>query len=150
MMAPSTDLVEFVKGWESCSLAPYLDAVGLLTVGYGHRIPVGGDRTPITQQEADAMLAMDLDTTMRGIASEVNVAWTQQQADALCSLAYNCGVTAIINSHLMALFNAGKVAQAAEEFMRWDHAGGRIMDGLTKRRKAEQGIFYFGDYSGRP
>ena len=149
-MIPSSDLVTFVQGWESCSLVPYLDPVGLLTIGYGHRIPVGGDRSPITQEEANQLLLNDLAATMRGLSMFVSADWNQQQADALCSLAYNCGVHAIGNSHLMALFNEGSTGLAAEQFLAWDHAGGVEVAGLLNRRKAEQAIFYFNDYSGRP
>jgi lysozyme len=149
-VTPSPAIAEFVAAWESCSLVPYLDPVGLLTIGYGHRIPVGGDRSPITQDEANTLLANDLTMTMRGISMYVSADWTQQQADAICSLAFNCGVRAIAHSHLVALFNDGQTALAAEQFLVWDHANGEVLSGLANRRKAEQAIFYFGDYSGKP
>jgi lysozyme len=149
-MTPSADLIQFVSGWESCQLTPYLDPVGLPTIGYGHRLPPGASRDPITQDEAATILATDLSATMRGLSMAVSADWSQQQADALCDLAFNCGVHAIANSHLMALFNTGDDAGALAQFLVWDHAGGGVSSGLLKRRLAEQAIFTRGDYSGRP
>jgi lysozyme len=149
-MTPSIDLTNFVAGWESCSLAPYLDPVGLVTIGYGHRIPVGGDRSPITQDQANALLAQDLTNTMRGLSLYVSTDWNQQQADALTSLAFNCGVPAIAHSHLMALFNWPDLEGASEQFLVWDHTNGHVVPGLLKRRYAEQAIFLNADYSDRP
>jgi len=149
-LIPSDALTSFVAAWESCSLSPYLDPVGLLTIGYGHRIPVGGDRSSITEPQAHALLAQDLANAMRGLMMYVTVDWSQQQADALCSLAFNCGGTAIGNSHLMALYNQDDWTGVAIEWLRWDHANGSVEPGLLDRRKAELAIFEDNDYSGRP
>ena len=149
-MAPSDALVAFVAAWESCSLSPYLDPAGLVTIGYGHRIPVGGDRSSITQDEANQLLQQDLGASMRSLMLYVTADWNQQQADALCSLAFNCGGVAIGNSHLVALFNDGDEDGACEQFVRWDHINGTVSDGLLKRRVSEQAIFANNDYSGRP
>src|SRR5271166_6985914 len=118
-MIPTVALIDFVAAWESCSLTAYQDPVGLWTIGYGHLIPPGGSREPITQEEANQLLANDLVASMRGISMWVSADWNQQQADALCSLAFNCGVQAIGNSHLISLFNSGDNEGAAQEFPRW-------------------------------
>lgn len=144
-------MVTFVAAWEGCSLTAYRDPVGIWTIGYGHKVPLGGSRDPISQQEATDLLQADLGATMRGLMMYINsdIDPKQNEADAICSLAFNVGVNAVSNSHLLYLYNEGLNGSAAMEFPRWNGAGGQVLPGLVKRRAAEQQIFLYGTYDGR-
>ena len=66
---------------------------------------------------------------------------TQHQFDALVSFAYNVGVNALRTSTLRRKLNAGLYDEAADQFLRWNRGGGRVLAGLTRRRKAERLLF---------
>ena len=59
----------------------------------------------------------------------------------LVSFAYNIGRTAFENSTLLKLLNRGEYEAAAEQFEKWNKSGGRVLNGLTKRRFDEQKLF---------
>lgn len=71
----------------------------------------------------------------------VKVPINQNQFDALLSLAYNIGSTAFKNSTLVKKLNAGDILGAADQFNVWVNAGGKRMQGLVNRRKAEKELF---------
>lgn len=96
----------------------------------------------ITQEEADARLARRLaDEFEPAVRRMVKVPLSPCQFDALVSWAYNVGVGAAGGSTLVRLLNAGDMAGAAAEFMRWTRSGGRELLGLRRRRTAEQALF---------
>lgn len=66
---------------------------------------------------------------------------TQYQFDAMACLAYNIGAAAFANSTLVRLFNAGDIQLAADQFLRWDKAGGKSVKGLRRRRAAERALY---------
>lgn len=57
------------------------------------------------------------------------------------SFAYNIGSRALSTSTLLKKLNAGDIKGAADEFLRWNKAGGKILNGLTCRREAERALF---------
>jgi lysozyme len=146
----SSDLLAFVKAWEGCVLKPYADSAGYMTVGYGHKLPVHASRDEITQAQADAYLESDIERTCVGLDLCVPAETAQREFDALVSLAFNVGVRAVRDSTLLKRLSEGDVIAAAAEFPKWAHAAGKVVDGILKRRYAEQAIFQDGDYSGRP
>lgn len=153
-MTPSPALVEFIKREESCRLEPYLDDAGYWTVGWGHKLPANDLRGKITQEEADALLAADLEVAAHGLAARLIREPSQQQFDALVSLAFNEGVRAISGSTLMMHVNRGEWDEASYQFTKWvyEHRNGKLVisAGLAKRRAAERKIFDDADYSGAP
>jgi lysozyme len=66
---------------------------------------------------------------------------TQDQFDAMVSLAYNLGVGNLQSSTLLKKHKAGDYTGAAAEFARWNKAQGKVMPGLTKRRAAEAALY---------
>ena len=62
---------------------------------------------------------------------------TQNEFDALVSFVFNLGCGALTGSTLLKLINEERMDDAAQQFMRWNHAGGAIVAGLTRRREAE-------------
>ncbi|EDH9820259.1 TPA_asm: lysozyme, partial [Salmonella enterica subsp. enterica serovar Typhimurium] len=71
----------------------------------------------------------------------VKVKLTQGQFDALVSFAYNLGARTLSSSTLLRKLNSGDYAGAADEFLRWNKAGGKVLNGLTRRREAERALF---------
>lgn len=126
--------------FEGCVLKVYLDAVGLPTVGVGHRtnLPVG---TPITQTTADTLLHDDLERFESGVEGMVTHMVTDNQFSALVCLAFNIGLNALKHSTLLRKLNAGDVQGAADQFLVWNRAATIIMPGLTRRRQAERELF---------
>lgn len=129
--------IDLIKEFEGCRLTAYLDSVGIPTIGYGSTEGVAPGDT-ISQQEAEEILKEDLQRFERCVTEMVTVMPINQNAfDALVSFAFNLGCNALKNSTLLKLVNAGDNHGAAREFPKWDHAGGRVLAGLTRRRQAE-------------
>lgn len=136
-----------IEQFEGCRLEPYADVVGVATVGYGHTgDDVSLSMDPITQEQADQLLAWDLKRFEDGVNSMVIEATSQQQFDALVSFAYNLGESSLRGSTLLRMHNAGDYGSAALQFGRWNHAGGKVFEGLTRRRAGEAAVYANGDY----
>jgi lysozyme len=133
--------IDLIKGFEGYVGRPYLCPAGKNTIGYGHVIQPGEKFTTLTEPEALALLAKDLVRYEEAVDDFVTVPLTQPQFDALVSFTYSCGVGALLKSTLRKKLNAGDYAGAAEEFLKWCHAGPQVLNGLLVRRKAEQALF---------
>lgn len=133
--------LSLIKHYEGCRLEAYQDIVGIWTIGYGDTENVQ-DGLIITQAEAEERLrnrlARDFEPSVRQCLTRVA---TQYQFDAMVSLAYNIGAIAFANSTLVRLFNAGDIQLAADQFPRWDKAGGKSVKGLRRRRAAERALY---------
>ena len=135
--------INLIKQFEGVRLHAYDDGVGVLTIGYGHTKGVRrGD--VITQDEAENLLQEDLDDFERCVADAVDVPLTTAQAAALVSFAFNVGCGALHRSTLRSLLNAGDYEGAADQFLRWNRGGGKVMKGLVRRREAERALFLYG------
>lgn len=140
MMRISSDGLEFIKQSEGCRLVAYHDSVGVPTIGYGHTngVKMGDTCTP---EQAEAWLLLDLASAYSDIQDYVDVPLTQGQFDALCSFVFNLGGSALRNSTLLKLLNAGDYEGAEKQFGRWCHAGNQVLAGLVKRRAGEAEMF---------
>lgn len=127
---------------EGCMLIAYRDIVGVMTIGYGHTKGVYAGQK-ITQAEADALLESDLtDEFVPGVeAALAGHACTDNQFGALVSLAYNVGVGGESHSTVQRLHNAGDYHGAADAFLMWDKAGGRVVPALQRRRGEERTLY---------
>lgn len=141
VLALGKDGLELIKNFEGCVLKVYLDAIGLPTIGYGHLIKPGESFTKITQKEAEDLLKSDAQIFVDGVNKLLEVNVTQNQFDALVSIAFNIGLGNLKSSTLLRLVNAGDYKGAADQFPRWNKAGGKVLNGLTKRRNAERDLF---------
>lgn len=141
VLALGKDGLELIKSFEGCVLKVYLDAIGLPTIGYGHLIKPGESFTKITQKEAEDLLKSDAQIFVDGVNKLLEVNVTQNQFDALVSIAFNIGLGNLKSSTLLRLVNAGDCKGAADQFPRWNKAGGKVLNGLTKRRNAERDLF---------
>lgn len=135
---------ELIKKWEGVSLLAYPDpGTGgkPWTIGYGHTGNVNqGDR--ITMAQAEHFLTEDLADKISSIHHVVKVPINNNQLCALASFVFNIGTGAFYHSTLLFELNRGidKVT-VAEQFLRWVHAGGHVMEGLKNRRKEEARLF---------
>ena len=135
----------FITRWEGCHLKAYLCPANVWTIGVGHTAAMGNP-TPvsgmkITQDEADAILARDLSQIERDIIASVKVKLAQKQFDTLVSFVFNVGIGAFRKSTLLKKLNAGDYAAVPSELMKWTRAGGKVMQGLVNRRKAEADLW---------
>ncbi|HAT3934857.1 lysozyme [Citrobacter freundii] len=144
-MEMSKNGLTLLKSFEGCELTAYQDAVGVWTIGYGWTQPVNGKPVgrgmTITQDTADSLLCSGVVQYEKGVTGLVKVAVNQNQFDALVDFAYNLGVKALEGSTLLKKLNAGDSAGAADEFPKWNKAGGKVLNGLVKRRAAERSLF---------
>jgi GH24 family phage-related lysozyme (muramidase) len=136
----SARLITLLKRYEGCRLEAYRCAAGVWTIGFGTTSGVV-EGMKITQEQAEILLRSDLERFEHGVSKMLRVNVTQNQFDALVSLAYNIGLSALSKSTLMRKLNAGDVQGASIEFGRWNKAGGRELLGLTRRREEERKLF---------
>lgn len=152
---------KMIKHHEGVRTRPYRCPALLWTVGVGHvidpnhikvpfeqrkslPIPDGWDRT-LTMAEVDAILAQDLARFERGVARLCPaVIGHQGPFDALVSFAFNVGLGNLQRSGLRMKTNRGDFEEAADEFMKWTKAGGRVLPGLVKRRMDEKALYLSG------
>lgn len=131
---------EIIKDFEGLRLEAYKCPADVWTIGYGHTNKVKqGD--VITAGEADVLLALDVQEAERAVNAYVDVDINQNQFDALVSFVYNLGAGNFKLSTLLRKLNEGDYLGAANEFERWNKAGGKVLNGLVRRRKAESNLF---------
>lgn len=134
------------KDWEKLSGDPW-------TVGWGStgiddfKLDENGKPTKIgpdttwTQAQADDRSRRDLESFAKSVSSLLKREVNDNQFAALVSFAYNVGSGNLKNSTLLKLVNEGKFQQAADEFLKWTKAQGKVLPGLVKRREAERRLF---------
>ena len=144
-MQTSDKGIALIKQFEGCKLTAYQDSVGAWTIGYGWTQPVDGKSIragmTIKQETAERLLKTGLVSYESDVSRLVKVGVTQGQFDALVSFTYNLGARSLSTSTLLRKLNAGDYAGAADEFLRWNKAGGKVLNGLTRRREAERALF---------
>ncbi|MEW3423807.1 lysozyme, partial [Pseudomonas aeruginosa] len=94
-----------------------------------------------TVEQAERMLANDIQRFEPELDKLVKVPLNQSQWDALMSFVYNLGAANLASSTLLKLLNKGDYRGAADQFPRWVNAGGKRLEGLVKRRAAERALF---------
>lgn len=140
-----------VKAFESClkpdglgQFRPYLCPAGVLTIGWGHTNVQGrqfDQNSRWSQAECDAELTQDMLAAETSVQRRVRVPLEQPQYDALVSFTFNCGEGNLSKSTLLKKLNASDYDGAAREFKRWNRGSGRVLNGLTRRRTAEEHMF---------
>lgn len=138
-MKTSKKGIDLIKKFEGCKLTAYADAVGVFTIGYGHTGDVKRGQK-ITQDDADALLKKDIEKfeTLVNLLILNNYKFNQNEFDALVSFAFNLG-----GGNLKKLTGDGKrnKGQIADAIPLYNKAGGKVLSGLVKRRKAERDLF---------
>jgi lysozyme len=161
-MKVSKTSVALIKHHEGVRRKPYRCPAALWTVGVGHVLypeqasypstPEGmnfrraynikpEDNRDFTEEEIDAILYRDLQRFERGVRVCCPGKLTQNQFDALVSFAFNLGLGVFQRSTLRQKVNRREYKAAAEEFLKYVKAGGRVLKGLVRRRTAERALF---------
>ncbi len=119
------------------------------TIGVGHTSAAGPPKVTkgmtITAAECDEILSRDLATFERAVLKVVTAPLSQNQFDALVSLAFNIGASNLSKSTLIKKLNARDYRGAADQFTVWNKAAGKVMNGLVKRRADERALFLKAD-----
>ena len=148
-MRTSINGLDRIKEHEALRLTKYRDQAGKWTIGYGHLIRAF-ESFPgaITEEQALGLLVSDLATAESAVNAVVRVPITQEQFDALVSLAFNIGAGAFRGSTVVKRLNAGDAVGAAAAFAMWNKIdqGGQLVvsQGLVNRRAAEAQLFIQG------
>lgn len=135
--------LKLTEHFEGLRLTAYQDVAGVWTIGYGH---TGADVKPgmtITLAEAEGLLSQDIQKAADAVNRLVTYDdLTQNQFDALVDFTFNVGISAFAGSTLLRKLNEADVAGAAAEFPKWCMAGGKVVEGLVRRRQKEATSFY--------
>jgi lysozyme len=140
-------LIESFEGWlkprADGSFDAYQCPAGVWTIGPGctEGVHQGMVRT---RDECDRMFARELGHFEIIVGRLVAVPLTQHEFDAILSFAYNCGQGALETSTLLKELNAGRHANVPAQLLRWTKGGGKVLNGLIRRRKAEGALFLSG------
>ena len=150
-------VIDMIKHHEGVRTTPYRCPALLWTVGVGRvidpnhikvklderknlPIPDGWDRT-LSMAEVDKLLEEDLERFQSGVRRLCPNGLTSSRFGALVSFAFNVGLGNLQNSTLRMKHNRGEFEGAAEEFLKWNKAGGKELKGLTIRRKDERALY---------
>ncbi len=123
------------------ALKPGDTVKGTLTIGYGSTGPHVRIGMTVTEAEAAELLKADLAWAEGAVNEYARGPMLQNEFDALVSLTFNIGATALKNSTLLRCFNAGDKLAAADQFLRWTRSKGIELPGLKSRRVAERNMF---------
>lgn len=137
-MELSAQGMELIRKSEGFRDRVYLDVEGYPTIGYGHRL-MHPETFPngINEAQGTAILYNDVREAARAVARLVKAQLTQGQFDALVDFVFNLGQVRLAESTLLRELNSGHIAEAGEQFLRWDHVGAHENAGLKARREAE-------------
>jgi len=153
--------IQLIKSFEGCHNSPYKCPAALWTIGYGrvlypdqarlkneertaYPLRTEHNRT-FSGDEIDALLEADLQRFEAGVLRLCPAtADNQCHLDALVSFSYNCGLGSLQSSTLRQRYNRNDYAGAADEFLKWNKAGGKVLRGLERRREAERALFLSG------
>lgn len=156
-MNVSDRAIKMIQHHEGVRQKPYRCPAKLWTVGVGHVMyPEQGklkidqrdqvalrpeDNRVFSMEEVDGILKSDLQRFERGVASYCPVSLTQGQFDALVSFSFNVGLGTLQRSTLRQKVLRGDMEEAADEFLKYCMAGGKILKGLQTRRQDERKLF---------
>jgi GH24 family phage-related lysozyme (muramidase) len=151
--------IQLIKSFEGCHNSPYKCPATLWTIGYGRVLYPDQARLKTDERasyplkpehnrvwdadEIDSLLEKDLLRFSVGVRRLCPAA-VDRQLDALVSFSYNCGLGSLQSSTLRMKFNRGDYSGAADEFLKWNKAGGKVLRGLERRREAERALFLSG------
>lgn len=145
-MAIDSEGLKLIKSFEGMELEAYQDAVDVWTIGYGHT-KTAEPGMVITEAKAEELLRQDLEEFEEAVTEAVQVSINSNQFSALVSFCFNLGAGSLFQSTLLKLLNQGDFQGAADQFPRWNKAGGQVLEGLTRRRKAERALFLGQDWT---
>lgn len=163
----------FIRHFEGVCHTPINDPVGYSTVGVGHLIAyrgvtdadrravwVKGQKQPgrLTNTEADRLLLQDLRRDYEPVVKKLFTSgplkgrFAPHRFDALASFAFNLGVNSVIPGTrgfetMGRALTSGDLTAIGDAMLLYDKAGGRVLPGLVRRRRAERRLLLTGSYS---
>lgn len=141
-MKTSDKGIEFIIKEEGEVLHAYRCQAGVWTIGVGHTGGVTPDMK-ITKEQSRQLLKADLCRFEKAVNETIKVPLRQCQFDALVSFSFNVGTQAFKTSTLAKKINDNApYEEIREQFLRWNKAGGKVLAGLTSRRKREAKLYY--------
>ena len=138
--------LELIKEFEGFSANAYLCPAKIPTIGYGNTFWQDGRKVRLGEQisKTKALELLEF-VANKDFADKIfpfiEVSISQNQFDAMTSLAYNIGVGAFSKSTLLKRVNAKDFLGAGNEFLKWDKSNGKPLLGLTRRRQREKELF---------
>lgn len=141
---PTSVAVPFIISYEGFRENPYEDESGHCTIGYGRllkRGPCDGTESKTTKAIEWRRMTVFIGAIRYQVLDMVRVKLSMKELDALVSLGYNIGTGALRNSTLLKKLNAGDRQGAADQFLVWRKAGGKVNRGLEARRRKERALF---------
>ena len=139
-MKISQEGLALIKKFEGCELEAYKCAAGVWTIGYGSTKGVKEGDT-MTQEDADNLLLHEMEEYEGYVNDLVEVDLKQNQFDALVSCVFNLGPANLKASTLLKVLNAKDYEGVPAQIKRWNKAGGKVLQGLIRRREAESLLF---------
>lgn len=132
--------IDLIKRFEGFRAVAYVCPANVLTIGYGTTKNVSKGQV-ITESQAVDLLKRDLVEFEKTVNDSVKVPLTQNQFDALVTFVYNIGSGAFKTSTLLKKLNNGEYSAVPSELEKWNKGGGKVLEGLVKRRKAEADLW---------
>ena len=131
---------------EGIVLRPYRDSVGIPTIGIGSTYYEDGTKVKMSDKAITKERAIQLaKNVVKSFEAQVNKSilptMVQNQFDAMVLLCYNIGESGFARSSVVRNFNAGNIQKAADSFLLWNKAGGKVVRGLVNRRNIERTLF---------
>lgn len=136
-----------LRQFEGCKLVAYKCPAGYWTIGYGNRYYADGtpvqEGDKIDQETANRLLDITIEKFEKQVklllGDTLLVTLPKEAIDPLISFAFNVGTGAFAKSTLLKKIKENKLNfdGIEAEFMKWNKGGGKVLDGLTKRRKVE-------------
>jgi lysozyme len=134
--------------FEGLSLKPYLCPASIPTIGYGNTFYSDGSKVTMNDKPISKYIAFELfksvaDEFARKVSKLITSPLNQNQFNACVSLAYNIGIGNFLISTLLKKVNKNHNDISIElEFLKWNKANGKVLNGLTKRRQYESTIYF--------
>ena len=136
------DSLRLITSFEGFSPFVYKDIVGIDTVGFGHALKPGEHfPEPMTGYEAQTLLESDVALFQAGINRLVKADLTKNRFAALLDYTFNLGVYTLQKSSVLAYVNAKRHKEVPSRLILYDRAGGRVSNGLLRRREAEGTLY---------
>jgi len=144
-MKTSRKGINLILSFEGFSAKPYLDSAGIPTIGYGNTYYPGGKKVTmkdpsVSKEKGTELFSSVLPVYEKIVNSKIKVTLTQNQFDALVSHTYNTGGS----DTLFSLINKKANPEVIKDWFisRYITAGGKVLNGLIRRRKAEADLFF--------
>jgi lysozyme len=134
--------IDLIRKYEGTKLQSYLCPAGVWTIATGHTRGVGPNQTCTTEQ-AEAFLRDDI-APLEATLSRAYPKLSQLMFDALVSFSFNLGTGWMRRSGLKEALDQADYRRAADELLKWNKAGGKVLPGLIARRSAERDLFLQG------